>query len=208
MWRTTLGVPPEAGYGAFLDAAVRYGTGPDGTYGMKIQWMHVAPLARNIEFVGPPDEVLEHLFPGGRFVNVIRGDRHAQALSWFRAIETGEWWRVAGSTRVPDPPLLDPDEVCALTAEIGRQQDAWRRYFERRGSTALTVEYEQLELDYRGQIARVLAFLGLDPAPAATIPAARLVRQADDITEQWRQAMLGPAAESGAATGRRADRRI
>jgi LPS sulfotransferase NodH len=182
----------EESYGRFVEAAKRYGT-RDHVYGLKIHWMDVATLAHNIGFRGRPADVLEHLFPGALFVNVVRRDRLTQALSWFRALETEVWWRWAAAPPVK-PPRLDPDKVRALMVEIDRQQSEWLRYFHERGITALTVEYEELVRDRRGQIGRVLAFLGRDSAAAAAIPDPSMLRQADDVTERWRSAMeRGPA---------------
>ncbi len=186
-WRAETGVSRGESYGRFVEAAKRYGT-RDHVYGVKIHWMDVATLAHNIGFRGRREDVLEHLFPGALFVNIVRRDRLAQALSWFRALETNEWWRWTGAPPV-EPPGLDPDRVCALMVEIDRQQSEWLRYFHERGITALSVEYEELVSDRRGQIGRVLAFLGRDPAAAAAIPDPGMIRQADLVTERWRRAM-------------------
>ena len=56
-----------------------------------------------------------------------------------------------------------------------------------RGIEPLIVEYESILRDYRGEVARVLEFLGLDASVARTIPPPRLVRQADSLTHHWRR---------------------
>ena len=196
-WRAEVGVSVDESYGHFIQAAKCYGTRGD-VYGVKIQWMQVAPLARNSGFRGRPEDVLEHLFPGALFVNIVRRDRLAQSLSWFRAQKTNEWWQRWPGAPPVKPPSLDPDRVRALMVGIDRQQSEWLRYFHQRGISALTVQYEDLVSDYRGQIGRVLAFLGSDPAAAAVIPDPPLIRQADDVTNRWRSAMQrAPAAASG-----------
>jgi trehalose 2-sulfotransferase len=187
-WRADLGVSMEESYERFVEAAKRYGTRGD-VYGMKIHWCHVADLARNAGFRLRPEDVLEHYFAGAMYINIIRRDRLAQALSWFRAIETNEWFRLGGAAPPVGPPRLDPDAVSALVLDIERQQSEWMRYFHEHGINALTVQYEELVTDRRGQIARVLAFLGRDPAAAAVIPDPFLTRQADEVTERWRDAM-------------------
>jgi trehalose 2-sulfotransferase len=202
-WRAETGVSMGESYGVFVEAAKRYGTRGD-VYGVKIQWMHVATLARNAGFRGRAEDVLEHFFPGSLFVNIVRRDRLAQSLSWFRAIETNEWWRWRWAAAPPvEPPSLDPDEVRALMVEIDRQQSEWLRYFHERGISALTVQYEELVSDYRGQIGRLLAFLGRDPAAAAAIPDPRLICQADDVTDRWRCAMQRAPAATTETAGQR-----
>jgi len=192
-WRFELGVPRAAGFAGYLQAVLARGTGADGVFGTKIQWMHVDPLAAVAGVAGPPGEALVRLFPGARYLNIVRRDRRAQALSWFRANHTHEWWRLRPGRRHA-PPRLDPREVRALEAEIARQQDAWLRYFADRGITALTVAYEDLVAAYRPEVARALDFLGRPAFAAAGIPGPRLLRQADEITDMWRRAMDGEEA--------------
>lgn len=200
-WRAETGVSMGESYGRFVEAAKRYGT-RGGVYGLKIHWIQVATLARNIGFRGRPEDVLEHLFPGSLFINIVRRDRLAQSLSWFRAEKTQEWWRQPGTPPV-EPPRLDADAVRALAVQIDRQQSEWMRYFHERGIHALTVEYEKLVSDYCGQIGRVLAFLGRDPAAAAAIPPPPIIRQADDVTDHWRSAMQRAPAGTAGAVGQR-----
>jgi trehalose 2-sulfotransferase len=197
-WRTELGVALDDSYDRFVEAAKRRGS-RDGVFGMKIHWWHVMDMARNAEFRGRPEDVLDHYFPGALYVNIVRLDRLAQALSWFRAIETQEWVRLADAAP-PKHPTLNPSSVRALMLNIERQQAGWMTYFREREISPMTVEYEELVRDRRGQIARVLAFLKRDPAAATSIPDPILVRQADEVTEQWRQTMQradgGPSSHS------------
>jgi trehalose 2-sulfotransferase len=186
MWRARWGLDRTIGTRGYVDAALRHGTSANGITAFKIQWMHIAPLARELRL--PEDEVLWKLLPGARFVNMVRRDRRAQALSWFRAIATDEWWRFDdAATEPPSPPVLDLDTVRELEAHIEAQQAAWRRYCIEREIVPLTVEYEALDRDYRGEVSRVLRFLGLDPTPARSIPPPRLARQADAVTDGWRR---------------------
>jgi LPS sulfotransferase NodH len=191
-WNQYWSLDPDASFQDFLHAAFLHGTTDNGVYGLKIQWMHVATLAQEMSFQGERAEVLEHLIPGATFINIVRHDRRSQALSWFRAIATNEWWRTqsAENTRTPsEVPALDCTAVRSLEVEIEMQQQAWKRYFLMRGIEPLIVEYEELAQDYPGQIARVLAFLGLDASAASSLPPPRLVRQSDRFTEHWRRVM-------------------
>jgi LPS sulfotransferase NodH len=88
LWYRRWCLNPHAGFDAYLRAAASNGTTPNGVFGFKIQWMHVPVLAR--EAGASPDTVLDVLFPGAVFVNTVRRDRRAQALSWYRAEVTGE----------------------------------------------------------------------------------------------------------------------
>jgi LPS sulfotransferase NodH len=203
-WYGHLSIKQPISFKEYLNAAVRYGTTPNGVYGLKIQWMHVATLAREAEFAGNNPDVLEHLFPGAKFINIIRRDRLAQALSWFRAEKTKEWWRWKDDANGSKPraePEFDPVAVRAIETIIDRHQAAWERYFRKRKIKPLTIEYETLEHDYYGQVARALDFLDLEVWRAWLIPPPRLARQADDLTLRWRKIMEDGVSLAKAQTG-------
>jgi LPS sulfotransferase NodH len=191
IWREHWSLPADCSVREYVRTAVRNGTTENGVFGVKIQWMHVPVLARDLGLSADCD-VLESLFAGGRFVNIVRRDRVAQALSWFRAIHSNDWWSFQhveeGRPRNP-PPVLDLAEVQSLCNEIARQQNEWERYFQRRRLNPLVVEYEELAGDYAGQVARALRFLDLDAGAAKTLPEPRLARQADEVTAHWRRLM-------------------
>jgi len=189
-WYTWWGLRRDAPFSEYLKSALQFGTTANGIYGMKIQWMHVAVLAADVRQRGKPEAVLESLFPDARFVNIVRRDRRAQALSWFRACGTNEWFRTT-STVVPpvEPPELDVEMVRYLEWHIDEQQMSWEKYFRDRSVQPLVLEYERLASDYRGHVGRVLAFLGLDESAARAIPEPELARQADGITFRWREVM-------------------
>jgi LPS sulfotransferase NodH len=197
LWRGRWGLGPNTSFVEYFRWAIRHGTTSNGIYALKIQWMHVEMLARDVAFLGEPAGVLDALFPEARFVNIVRRDRRAQALSWYRAHRTNEWWRfkdVLPRRSIADP-TLDQHMVRSLETSIERQQGAWEQFFEQHGITPLTVVYEDLDDDYRGEVARVLSFLGLDPSPARSLPSPRLLRQGDELNVHWRRQM--EAAASG-----------
>lgn len=185
-WFDLWGLQLDAPFSDYLDAALRHGTGRNGVYGMKIQYMHVGVLANWACAKG--ECVFEKLFGGALFVNLVRRDRRAQALSWFRAIRTNQWFQSGTDPALPAPEL-DERAVLELQAHLDWQQSSWEAFFERESVCPLTLEYEALADNYRGEIARVLAFLGLDARAAELIPSPSLRRQADEVTRQWRKTM-------------------
>jgi LPS sulfotransferase NodH len=203
-WYGHFAIKRPLSFKEYLKVALLYGTTPNGVYGLKIQWMHVATLAREAAFPGNSDDVLEHLFPGAIFINIVRRDRRAQALSWYRAEKTKEWWRwkddPTGSQPPPEPEF-DPEAVRVLENEIERQQSAWQRYFRKHRVKPLTIEYEVLDQDYYGQVARVLDSLNLEVWRAWLIPPPRLARQSDTLTLRWRKLMEEGDLVTKAQTG-------
>jgi LPS sulfotransferase NodH len=190
MWCQYWSLSPDANFNDFLSAAIRYGTTTNGVYGLKIHWMHFADLARDAWPPSGYDDPLQRLFPEARFINIVRRDRRAQALSYFRALATEEWERFEGANDVPkEPPAFDADAILSLEADLSLQQQAWEEYFFKRGIVPLVVEYEALAQNYAAEIARTIGFLGLDPSVAQAVPPPQLVRQADELTSRWRSLM-------------------
>jgi LPS sulfotransferase NodH len=171
----------------YLAAALRCGMSANGVIAFKIHWTHVRGLEKEIGCTS--GDALAWLLPEARFVNIVRRDRRAQALSWFRAVETNEWERFddIASAQPPCAPPLDVAAVREIEGQIDRQQNNWLDYFAARRLQPLTIEYESISNDYRGQIAKTLAFLVLDAAVAERIPPPRRVPQADTLTVSWRR---------------------
>jgi LPS sulfotransferase NodH len=187
-WR----LPPDIGFDDFLRAAVEKGTTENGVLGMKIHGHHVEPLARECGVAGEPWGVLRRLFPSAKYIHLRRHDRRAQAISWCRAAVTNEWWRIPG---VKDwdltgkQPEFNGAEIRRLEIELDRQQQAWDAFFATQPVEVLDMDYETLSADYRGEVARALAFIGEDAELAKKLPEPRMVRQSDGTTEDWRRRM-------------------
>jgi trehalose 2-sulfotransferase len=201
VWQERWGLSSHANFTEYFDCAIRFGTTANNVYGLKIHWMHINRFAQTASFVGDSEEVLQALFPGSLFINIVRRDRRAQAISFFRANTTKQWhartnWINYKSETFPEP-SFDADAIRKLEMRLARQQLAWEQYFRKRGLHPLTIEYEVLADDYKGQIARALRYLGLDESVAQGLPPSRLVRQADEITVAWRQRLDAMDERSG-----------
>jgi trehalose 2-sulfotransferase len=205
-YKKDLFLPADCSWDEYLAKVMAFATTENGVLGVKIHWRHVVSLARALGVDGDPGDVLERLFPAAVFVNIVRADRRAQAISLFRAETTGEWFRSSVSpsevppwglylarptsgTAAVDLSDVAPtyEQIVEIERGLDAEQAAWTNYFTTRRPEVLTVRYEELNADYRGEVARVLQFLGADPALAARLPRPPLERQADDINEHWRR---------------------
>jgi trehalose 2-sulfotransferase len=185
-------LPPKAAFDEFFRAALRNGTTTNGVFGVKIQGHHVEPLALECGIPGNAWAVLPRLFPQAKYIYLVRRDRRAQAISYFRAKATNEWWRIEGvvNTYISGRKArFNAIEICRLEVELHRQYRLWDEFFAEQSITPLAMDYETLSTDYRSEIARALAFLGEDPAWAQKLSEPRLVRQSDSQSEEWRSLM-------------------
>ena len=205
-YKEDLKLPADCSWAEYLAKVMAVAATENGVRGVKIHWRHVVSLARALGFRGDPGVVLEALFPAAVFVNIVRDDRRAQAISLFRAETTGEWFRSQGSSRSARPwglYLARPtpgeaaadltgvaptyEQIIGIERSLDAEQAAWTNHFTTRRLKVLTVRYEELDANFRGAIARVLKFLGADPAHAAGVPKPPLERQSDHINEHWRR---------------------
>ena len=205
-YKQDLKLPTSCSWPEYLAKVMAFAATENGVRGVKIHWRHVVVLAQALGFRGDPGVVLEMLFPAAVFVNIVRADRRAQAISLFRAETTGEWFRSSGSARSahpgglylarPTPRRAAADltgvaptygQITGMERILDAEQAAWTNYFTTRRHKVLTVRYEELDANYRGEIARVLQFLGADPAHAAGLPKPPLERQSDHINQHWRR---------------------
>ena len=205
-YKEDLKLPMDCSWPQYRAKVMAFAATKNGVRGVKIHWRHVVLLARDLGFRGDPGVVLEMLFPTAVFVNIVRADRRAQAISLFRAETTGQWFRSPGSSTNVRPwglylarPTLGRaavdlsgvaptyEQIIGMQRSLDSEQAAWSNFFSTRRLRALTVRYEELDANYRGEIAQVLQFLGADPAHAARLPKPPLERQSDDINEQWRR---------------------
>jgi len=205
-YKEDLRLPIDCSWAEYLEKVMAFAATENGVRGVKIHWRHVVELARALGCRDDPGDVLEMLFPAAVFVNIVRADRRAQAISLFRAETTGEWFRSSGSSRRarpwglylarPTPGQAEADltgvaptyeQIVGMERSIDAEQAAWTNYFTTRRREFLTVRYEDLDSNYHGEIARVLQFLGADPARAVGLPKPPLERQSDHINEHWRR---------------------
>ena len=205
-YKEDLRLPIDCSWAEYLEKVMAFAATENGVRGVKIHWRHVVELARALGCRDDPGDVLEMLFPAAVFVNIVRADRRAQAISLFRAETTGEWFRSSGSSRRarpwglylarPTPDQAEADltgvaptyeQIVGMERSIDAEQAAWTNYFTTRRREFLTVRYEDLDSNYHGEIARVLQFLGEDPARAVGLPKPPLERQSDHINEHWRR---------------------
>ena len=80
---------PET-YDRYLRWALEEGTTPNGVFGAKLMWTHLLDVAERLDRPADP-ALLEERLPELRYVHVTRGDKVAQAVSLWRAVQTRAW---------------------------------------------------------------------------------------------------------------------
>jgi LPS sulfotransferase NodH len=171
---------------AVLDRIGRRLTGPQGVLSLKVMWSDYERvlLARGLD--------LGHWGAPVTWLRIRRLDHVRQAVSWSRALQTGQW-NSASSSRLS--PLFNPQQIENCLAMAKDWDASWDSYFNRLGIQPFTLHYEDLSADYKATICDVFDHLGLSDH---AIPPAHLRRQADFLNENWLKQFEAWQANRGA----------
>ena len=189
---TAWGINPEGdGFADYLDELTKRTT-LNGIFGIKILYTNLGYF-RNKLFNTRKyshmawDDVLELLFPNPRYIRIIRRDLISQAISYYRATLTDEWWRIKDL----DHPRMEVTDAHYDQAEIERHlriiinsERLWDEFFIRKNIEPLTIVYEDFEKDIPATIDKVMHYLGID-YDINILPPPRLMRQSDELNELW-----------------------
>ena len=169
-----------AGVSDLLQFLATIRTSPNGCFGLKAHFPHLQTLARHI--------ALDEFATAYAHIRIVRRDLLAQAISFARAEQTGEWISrgpASGLTAVYDRLLI---RRCLI--EIARQNASWECFFQAYGVRPLVVDYESLAADPPQFVRKVASFVGVDLPADEPIPGPRTSRQRE------RKAMRGASASS------------
>lgn len=172
----------------YLAEALNRTTTPNGVFGLKIHWHQLSTLLLRL-FPGRTVQEsiyeISYLLPDIHYVYLSRRDKLRQAVSYARALQTNTWWRIDG---VRDPlercvePHYDPEQIATLLKSIKAYEVSWEKLFYQLGRAPLRLVYEDLVL--REAAMSIMALLD-NSSDLGEIPAPRLRRQADGISEEW-----------------------
>ena len=177
---------------------------PNGVFGAKLlyrQLLHLESLARqDSELTDVPlPEILTRLFPNLHFVWVTRDDKVRQAISWFKARQTGVWgqgqgqsapklgraWRLGDEPLQPGELAFDYSGIAALLRQAEVEDAAIGQFFATSGIEPFRVVYEEFSPLYEETIVALLCWMGVTPPPDLTLPNPRTMKLADDRTDEW-----------------------
>lgn len=181
------GTPDLASARTWRDYIRTVGRTPNGVWGGKLMWNQTSVLlsrAKNL-----PDRSGDGLRSAIRdvvgeeplYIYVHRPDVVAQAVSFWRALQTRVW------RGTPEPcrdarAQYHAGAIGHLVATLRAQDDGWRRWFAEEGINPIDVPYPLLARNLSQVAGTILKALALDPVPP---PGPALQRQADERSREW-----------------------
>jgi LPS sulfotransferase NodH len=182
------------GWRAHLERTFRLGTTANGVFATKLMFNQLADVEQHAlavpELAGLTGaELLERLFGRPGYVWIRRVDKVRQAISLWRALQTGTWRleHPAGEEN-PSAPEYSFDGIEHLRRRLTADDEGWARFFVSSNLEPLELHYEaDIEADPAGAVASVLEHVGVSVS-AGWAPDTGMVRQADELNEAWRAA--------------------
>ena len=177
-----------------LQALWQSGTTPDGLFGLKYgpshnmaDWTEAFRRVMELPQEASTPEVWATTFPDCRHIFITRRNRVRLAVSWWRAIVSGEWHRAHG--QVPQTADLADrysfEAINHLFAESALREATIEDFFAAANILPLTVVYEDFIRDYGGTVRGVLAHLVLERPNVIQPPAFQ--KMADALSDDWAQ---------------------
>ncbi len=187
-WMRKWETPDPVAYAARL---ARERATPNGVFGAKLLWQHLRHLGRaSRQHPALADlddgELLATLFPGVRWVWITRDDKVRQAVSYWKARESGVWGQRGSRRTIPlKEPEFDEAGIARLLETVLREEDAIGRFFAANGIVPCRIVYETLAADYEPTTRGLLACLGIPVPPDLAIADPRTRKLADSASDAW-----------------------
>ena len=175
----------------------KLGSTPNGVFGISHSFYepHFSQLTETLKKLPayPPGEtnrarIWEGIFPHHRHIFMSRRNKVRLAVSWWRAIQSGEWHLSPNEPRKPVD-LSDAysyEAINHLYNECSMREAGIQELFTEGGITPLNIFYEDFIEQYEQTVRIILEYLELDARTAPIAPPA-LIKTADAVSEAWAQ---------------------
>ncbi len=172
----------------YLAATRRAGSTTNGILALRIMWSTLAEVTAQLaqlysDLADDELALLEKAFGRPKFIYLRREDVIAQAVSLYRAQQTG-YWHIDEGQAPEQPPAFDFDAVHSFVDELRQDNLGWQAWFRKVGVEPMPVVYEDFAADPKTTISTVLRFLEIEP-PANMQLKASNQRLADETTTLW-----------------------
>ena len=124
-----------------------------------------------------------------KHIFLTRRNKVRLAVSWWKAIKSGEWHRENGQPpRARDvTDAYDFNAINRLFNECSMREAGLQAFYSEANITPLTIVYEDFVADYAATVERVLAYLGLERPATRALPEPFYAPLADEVSEAWVQ---------------------
>ena len=164
----------------YAAAVKRHRTTANGVFGAKVQYWHMPALMK--------ERVVSRHFPAAKFVHLSRNDVVAQGVSLAIAEQTEQYVRFrddAGEVQCPPQSSFDEARVMKAIDYVLRDELKWKKFFAMNGLQPLRLTYEALLEDPQRTCQQLARYVGVDTDHAFSLADTDLLRQSNELNEEW-----------------------
>lgn len=182
---------------AFQQFLWENGTTENGVFGVKLSMYKVGfeeilRLFRKLpgtQALQSDLDVWNHVLPECKHIFMTRRNKIRLAVSWWKAIQSGEWHRTHGC-KPTESDLADKysfDALNHLLIDCCMREAAIQEFFNQGNIIPLTIVYEDFIRNVDETVVRILDYLEIEHDPDLHIESLYYERLADSISEEWVQ---------------------
>ncbi len=172
-------------------------TTPNGVFGAKmmtgghllpfIEQCRQLPVYQGRSMAG--HELMADLFPNLQYIFLTRRNKVRQAISHWKAIESGVWHRTNQDSADKEEvtPQFYFESIDHLVQDILLREVVWQEYFDQAGVAPLTIVYEDFVRAPEDTLCLMLDYLGIPIDEDWYLGDITNVKLADATTEEWLQ---------------------
>ena len=177
-------------YGAYLKQVLDADTSANGVFGSKVgggYWRDFERRLRSIDGFAnlPLKAALDRFFPDLRYLHLTRRNKVRQAVSHWRAIQTGRWSSLDAVSK--PAPRYDFAAIDHLLQEIILREAVWAEHFSEHGILPLVITFEDFVEQPAATVCAILDFLEIERLPDFKAPEPAYQRISDARSEAWVQ---------------------
>lgn len=206
--------PPESSYDTARDAQyvreiLQRGTTPNGVFGINIHWFQMNDAVRRIgSYLNtkklPPHEALSAAFPNLSYVWLRRRDKVAQAVSWYKAIQTGHYIKLRDSedkSSQLEKVEFSYGKIREYWSALRSFDNGWDYFFKTNEIKPHIIYYEDICTDYTLSVLSVLDHLKLARS-GVVVQLSKYEKAANQQSNEWIQKFKEIHSSIGRSAGR------
>lgn len=182
-------------YADYLDKVIEQGSTPNGVFGVKIMmgggyFEHFVSNLRQLPDQRKKDvsvpEMISSIFPNLHYIWITRRNKIRQAVSWWKAIQSGVWaWTEDQAPSLEQKLEFEFDEIDNLVQQLVMRDMSWQDYFSEGEISPFVLVYEDFVSTYESIALQILDYLGIPGSQNVLFGKRKLKKQSDALSEKW-----------------------
>ncbi len=151
--------------GDYVGKLIKTLSTPNNVFGIKITWRQFVHFIKSVSSLSEfsdmkGKEIMDSLFPNLYYIYITRNDKTRQAISYWKALQTGVWTQTSGAIQQQDfQPIFDYGAINVLLSRINEDEKHIQHFFVENNLKPFKVVYEEFITTYEETSLQILDFL-------------------------------------------------